>query len=436
MPDTLCRLVVKVTGADQSGSVDLVLPSQCPLGELMPPIVSTIFGDSTDVAQRWYLTGAAGAPLDTSVSLRDNGLRDGDIVILSTAPLPRPRLSPTEPCGVVARAAATAPVNRNVLVSAAAAGTTLAAVTLVWAGLRAATTWQLGAAAALAAGAATAAVAVGRSDRESTLLLSLCAVVFAAATGVLAVPGAGWAAASLLATASVMAMSTLLLRMTSDHGLMTACAAAAGAVSAAAALCIAVGPRLVVAGAALAVISLVGLSAAPRIATLVARLGPAHLDVDEQRASTAHLTLSGLVAGWSVSAMLGALAVAGAAVLHGSPMILAACFATDLGVLLVLRQRSHIDRHRRAWLFTAGIAALLSAIAIAVAATPAQAHWVCMATAVACAACVWCSRRPIELDPWLRNAVQVVEYAALVAVFPLAFWVSGLFRFVREASLS
>lgn len=436
MPDTLCRLVVEVMGVDQSGSVDLVLPSQCPLGELMPPIVCAIFGDTADAPQRWYLTGAAGAPLDTSVSLRDNGIQDGDIVILSTAPLPRPRLTPTEPCGVVARTAATAPLNRNVLVSAAAAATILSAVLLVWAGLHAATTWPLGAAATLAAAAAMAAVAVGRSDPESTLLLSFGAVLFVSATGILAVPGAGWVAAALLAAASALAMSTLLLRMTDDRGLMTACAAVAGAVSATAALGIAVGPRLVVAGAALAVVSLVGLSAAPRIAALATRLGPTHLDVDQHRAVAAHRTLSALVAGWSVSAMLGAFAVAGAAVHHGAPMILAASFAADLGVLLILRQRSHVDPCRRVWLFTAGIAALLSAFAIAVAAAPAPAHWVCVAAAVGSAACIWCSRHPIEVTPLLRNAIQVVEYVALVAVIPLAFWVAGLYGFVREASLS
>lgn len=436
MPDTLCRLVVEVTGADQSGSVDLVLPSQCPLGELIPPIVCAIFGDTADAPQRWHLTRAAGAALDTSVSLEDNGIQDGDIVILSTAPLPRPRLTPTEPCGVVARTAATAPLTRRVLVSAAAAGTLLSAVLLVWAGLHAATIWPLGAAATLAAVAATAAVAVGRSDRESTELLSLGAVVFVSATGILAVPGAGWVAAALLAAASAMAMSTLLLRMTDDCGLMTACAAAGGAVSAAVALCIAIGPRLVVAGAALAIISLVGLSAAPRIAALATRLGPAHLDVDEQRVAAAHRTLSALVAGWSVSAMLGAFAVGGAAVHHGSPMILAACFAADLGVLLVLRQRSHVGPCRRVWLFIAGIAALLSAFAVAVAAAPALAHWLCVAAAVGCAACSWCFSRPIELSPLLRNAIQVVEYAALVSVIPLAFWVAGLYGLVREASLS
>ncbi len=436
MPDTLCRLVVEVTGADQSGSVDLVLPSQCPLGELIPAIVCAIFGDTADTPQRWYLTGAAGPSLDTSVSLRDNGIHDGDIVILSTAPLPRPRLTPTEPCGVVARTAATAPLNRSVLVAAAAAGTILSAVLLVWAGLHAATTWPLGAAATLAAASATAAVAVGRPDRESTSLLGLGSVVFVSVTGILAVPGAGWAAASLLAAASALAMSTLLLRMTDDRGLMTACAAASGAVSAATALCIAVGPRLELAGSALAVISLVSLSAAPRIAALATRLGPTHLDVDEHRAVAAHRTLSALVAGWSVSAMLGSFAVAVAAVHHGAPMILAACFAADLGVLLALRQRSHVDPSRRVWLFTAGIAALLSAFAIAVAAAPALAHWVCVVAAVGSAACTWCFRRPIELSPLLRNAIQVVEYAALVAVIPLAFWVAGLYGLVREASLS
>lgn len=436
MPDTLCRLVVEVTGADQSGSVDLVLPSQCPLGELMPSIVRAIFGDTADGTQRWYLTRAAGAPLDTSLTLSDNDIRSGDIVVLSTAPLPRPRLTPTESCSVVAHAADTAPLDRSVAVPTAGIVTVVAAVALVWAGLQNTTAWHLWSAATLSVAAATAAVAVRRTDRQSAVLSGLGAVVFASATGVLAVPGAGWTATSLLAATCALAMSTLLVRMTADHGVMAACVAAAGAVSAAAALCLATGPRLDVAGAALAVISLAALSVAPRIATLTGHLGPTHHDVDEYRAAAAHRTLSGLVAGWSASAMLGATAVAVGTVHHGSSAVLAVCFATDLGVLLVLRQRSHVDRRRRAWLSAAGFGALSSAFAVAVAAAPAQGHWFCVAAAVGCGAGVWWARRPVELNPLIRHGIQVVEYAALVAVIPLAFWVTGLYGFVREASLS
>lgn len=436
MPDTLCRLAVEVTGADQSGSVDLVLPSQCPLGELMPSIVRAIFGDTADSMQRWYLTRAAGAPLDTSLTLSDNGVRDGDIVVLSTAPLPRPRLTPTGSCSVVAHAADAAPLDRSVAVPAVGIVIVLIAVALVWAGLQNPTTWHLWSAATLSVAAATAAVAVGRTDRDSAALSSLGAVVFAGATGVLAVPDAGWAAASLLAATSALAMSTLLARMTADHGVMTACIAAAGAVSAAAALCLAAGPRLDVAGAALAVISLAALTAAPRIAALTGHLGPTHHDVDEYRAVEAHRTLSGLVAGWSASAMLGVTAVAVGTVHHGSSAVLASCFAADLGVLLVLRQRSHVDRRRRAWLLAAGFGALSSAFAIAVSAAPAHGHWFCVAAAAGCAAGMWCTRRSVELNPLVRHGIQMTEYAALVAVIPLAFWVTGLFGFVRESSLS
>ena len=104
-------------------------------------------------------------------------------------------------------------------------------------------------------------------------------VVFAGAAGVLAVPGAGWEAASLLAASSALAMSTVLMRLTGDHGIVTAFAAAAGAVSAAAGLGIAVGPRLDVTGVALAIISIAALSAAPRIAALAAGL-PTDADAD------------------------------------------------------------------------------------------------------------------------------------------------------------
>lgn len=436
MPDTLCRVIVEVTGADQAGSVDLVLPSRCPLGELMPSLVCTIFGDTADVAQRWYLARAAGTPLDTALSLCGNDIRDGDIVVLSSAPVPRPRLTPTDPCGVVASAADFAPLQRRVVVAAAAVGTLLAAAALVWAGLQTATPWHAVSAATLSVVAAAAAAAIGRADRGSSLLSCLGSVVFAGAAGVLAVPGAGWEAASLLAASSALAMSTVLMRLTGDHGIVTAFAAAAGAVSAAAGLGIAVGPRLDVTGVALAIISIAALSAAPRIAALAAGLGPSRVDIDADRADGAHRILSGLVAGWSASALLGVGTVAAGTVHQGSSASLAACFAADVGALLILRQRSHVDPCRRAWLSTAGSGALLSAFGVAVAAAPAQAHWTCMAAAIGCAVCVWCTHRPIELNPLLRRGVHVVEYAALVAVVPLAFWMTGVYGFVRESSLS
>ncbi len=41
-----------------------------------------------------------------------------------------------------------------------------------------------------------------------------------------------------------------------------------------------------------------------------------------------------------------------------------------------------------------------------------------------------------EPNPVVRTAFSVIEYIALAAVIPLAFWVMGLYGMVRELSLS
>lgn len=436
MGDTLCRLAVHSTGPGQPATAELVLPATRPLGELLPSIVDAVVGSSAP-PRHWYLSRIAGATLDTSLSLRDNAVHDGDMLMLATAQIACPRRLPTEPSGVVAATTGTGPpmLGRPAMLTAGLVCTGVSAAALIRCG-ELTGGWPLWCATALATAAATGSVAVGRTDQHVAALLSTAAVMFGCATGILAVPGASWHATFLLTAAVAFAISVVLLRVTGDDVMLTALVASTGATSAAAAVCATVAPRPEAAGAVLAVVSLGALSLAPAFTAAATGLGPAHHQVDERRAAAAHRTLTGLVAGWSASATLGAAVVAAAAIHTGSSAVLATMFAADLGVILLLRQRSHAGRGRRTWLGATGSVALLIAAAVAVIAQPAHGFWICAATAAACGGWLRRAHRAGEPNPLARRAVQVIECLALAAVVPLAFWVTGLYSLVRDASLS
>ncbi len=190
-------------------------------------------------------------------------------------------------------------------------------------------------------------------------------------TGVLAVPNAPWPAACLLAASGgVRDLGAVAARGIGRTSVLTALAAITGTVAAACArrdhLTAPRGGRRRTGGAVAGALSL-----APKLTVAAAGLGPRGLPRD-RRAAAAHRTLTGLVAGWSSTAMLGVVVAARMRYRRpaaASPAV-AAVFAADLGVLLLLRQRSHVDARRRIMLGGAGFSALLAACTVAVTAAP------------------------------------------------------------------
>jgi type VII secretion integral membrane protein EccD len=356
------------------------------------------------------------------------------MLVLTTTPIARPRFLPTESAAVVAATAddRSGVPGHGAVFAAGLIAVAMSAPTLVRAGLEVAGGWPLWSGAILSTAAAAVSVAVGRTSHRVAALLCTAAVVYGAATGILATPGAAWQPTYLLAAAVAFAISTVLLRVRGRDVVLTAFTAATGAMAVSAAVCFTVPSRPEVAGAVLAVVSLGALTLAPALTVVAAGLDPARSAADERRAAGAHRTLTGLVAGWSASAALGAVAVAAAAVHTRSSAALAAVFAADLGILLLLRQRSHIDRCRRTVLGAAGFAAVLAAALATVATVPAPGFWICVAAATICGAGLRSAEEP---NPLARRAKQVVEYVALAAVFPLACWVTGLYGVVRGLSL-
>jgi hypothetical protein len=109
-------------------------------------------------------------------------------------------------------------------------------------------------------------------------------------------------------------------------------------------------------------------------------------------------------------------------------------FAAVMGLVLVLRARTHIDVYRRAALVTAGMVAIAASCADIVVSAPGQANWVCVGAA-AMALTIFGRGFGAAENPLARRAIDVLEYASLAAVLPLACWVGGLYGLLRGLSM-
>lgn len=418
-------------------AVDLVLPADCPVGVLIPPVVDAALGDCRPVTdpRRWYLIRIGGDRLDTSLTLRENAVRDGDTILLAAAPLPAPSRRSGDPSGVVAGAVEQAPgaALRGGVAVASLAVTVVSAGALVWSGSTSGTSAHLWTAAALSAGAAAVTIVVGRSARLLSGTSSVAAVVFASVTGALAVPGAPWAPTVLLAASAGCAISILLLRMAfRGTTVLTTMTALMGTVAVVGAVGVIAAVPFDAAGAVLTVLSLGGLSAAPKLTVAVAGLGPARQDVGSRRAAVAHRVLTGLVAGWSCGAVLG---VAALAVHQREAPAVAALFCADVALVLLLRQRTHVDTLRRIALSSAGVTAALAAAIVVVCNAPEHAYWLCAALVTVATAALHRRVATTTPNPVVRQCVQAAEYLSLAAVVPLAAWVTGVYGMVRGLAL-
>ncbi len=421
---------------------------------LIPSIVDVVLGGpaARDASLagtgplRWGLTRIGSEPLDSSMTLREHAVHDGELILLTTAALPASRSRPGDSSGVVAELAHQRPsvAVRGAVTAAALALTAVSAATLAWSGTEAGTVTHLWSAAAVAAASAVGAAAITRAARQLSVALSLAAALFAMATGFLAGPHSPWAPAFLLATSAGFAVSILMLHMTDGNiAVLTAVAAVTGAIATVSMIGVAVQLPLGAAGAILTVLSLAAMSAGPKLAVAAAGLGPSRPEIGDRRAALAHDVLTGLVAGWSSSATLGVTAVAAVAIITAptsappgsAPTAVTAIFAANVGLLLLLRQRTHMDGHRRVGLGVAGLCALTAAHILTVGATPEHAPWFCAATVIASMAAVSLAAKAKPPNPVVRQFLQVLEYLALAAVIPLAAWVTGVYELVRDLNL-
>jgi type VII secretion integral membrane protein EccD len=446
MPDPLCRLSIQ----HGTHTVDLALPNEAPVGLLLPSIVDLVQsgGVAIDEGRQWHLSRVGQARLDAAVSLHDNAIRDGELLLLTTTPTPAPQWIQDDPYHAAVDAADPRCTPTRVAATAACLCTaTLGAMALVWSGAVTHATSHVITGAAIATATAIGAVAARRAHPDPILCvtLSVIAVVFAAAAGFLAVPAGPSTANSLLAAAVACSTSVLLLRLTRCGAVCLTAVATFTALTSVASACGVVWTLPVATtGAALSALSLGTLAMAARLSIAAAGLAPVMPSSDDRpddgpasqtsRAVTAHCTLTGLVIGSSGAAALGAALVASDCVDDGRTWPIGAAFAVVVGLVTVLRARTHIDMCRRTALIVGGTGAIASGGVLVVVSAPGQANWVCL-IAVAVGLSMQAGRFSATVNPLVRRAVEVSEYLTLAAVVPLACWIGGLYGLIRGVSL-
>ncbi|WP_198538765.1 type VII secretion integral membrane protein EccD [Mycolicibacterium wolinskyi] len=444
MPDALrfvsihCGFVV--AGREGPVTIDLVLPAALTVNELMPSIVDAV-GAPGGKPRSWQLSLIAGRTLDDSMTLVQNGVDDGDLLMLAAVAVEPPRLR-----ALTAALAADGPgpeTPQGLRSAGCLLACLLGMVAVVCAGLGTQGWSRVVAAAALAVIVTAAALAGQRIGfgRRTVATLSVAAVAQAAVLGFLVVPDGPDAANFFLAAVAAGCVGVALLRV-SDCGTDVLLAV----VTVAALIGLATAPAVVwplsasAVGAVLSAVAMGALSLTPRLSIALAGLTPPipgdETDGTETHGDTGISTdalaergrraLVGLVTGCSAAAALGTLLVAVDSRHAVTPAALA--LAAAVGVALLLRSRSHASGRCRNMLTISGFCSLTAMFALVVVWSPGYGSW----TGAAAVAVGLAVLSPAAVtSPAAIRVVDAVEYIALAAVAPLACWLTGIADAVR-----
>jgi len=456
----------RVSVLADSVHVDLALSAVVPVGSLIPPIVDVLEAQSghhtRPVAIRYQLSLPGKTALDESKTLAQLGIRDGTVLILTSAStdLTPPRFDDVAEAVSVSRAATARPWTRQVARPISALAASWLACTGGAVLIRTAFDTSDGrrtgcAVVAAVAGsiALPAAVVAYRVFRDSTagLTLGLAACGFAAIAGLLAVPGGLGAPNALLAMAA-MATSATAIRVIGCYAtvfMTLTCFAVVEGVAAVVGTAINVPFQAI--GAASAAISLILVEASAPVSIMLAglsaqvasepdaardkpTLAPHRLSTSAIRADR---WLTSLVTAFSATAALGAIGAAAGWYFAGGQPSLGLAFATITGGVLLLRARSHRDLARSVPLMAAGTVTLSTTLVIAAAAYPLRTPYIAAASMMLAAAalCLGFITQAKTSSPVGRRSVELLEYLALAVIVPLACWTCGLYNAARAMNL-
>jgi type VII secretion integral membrane protein EccD len=428
--------------------VDVALPSDVPVAELVPMVLELVGEPGTPWRpEPWRLSGAAGGPLPAAATLGQLGVLDGELLrIAREAPPPAAPVFDDPVDALAAGSGGGQAGHRGFAAGAVPAVVAGAAGVLAGAGPGAPGAAVLACLATVAALGIVAATVRGLTEADDAALLTarvaaLAAVPLAAAAGWTATPNAaGPALVAIAAAGTAAAIAQVMLRVIAP-------ALVGGVVAAVLGVAALVGVRFGLsaeaAAAAAAAVAVVAGPLLPRAAIRLAGLprpvvpadGDDLADADSdaqapdelaERADLARGYLAGLAGACSATAAAGAVLAATDEGWAGP------VFAAVTVVVLGLRARGYADiGPARATLVSAIVAGLaLAAIAApygdALRLAAAAALLLVAGTALATLG------RPGPLgSPVLRRAVDLVEGLLVAATVPLALGAMDLYRLVR-----
>ncbi|MFC0533441.1 type VII secretion integral membrane protein EccD [Phytohabitans kaempferiae] len=440
--------LARVTISTPRRRLDVALPEQVPVAELLPEVLRHAGDGLADDGERhggWVLRRADGAALSAAQALSPQGVRDGEVLFLLPA---RVRWAEPEYDDVV-EAIADGARRRGASWSAGAtrvAGLAVAAVPLglaLAAAVRVAPQWSV-VAPVVAALLLLAGVAVARSHRDGLAgaTLAAYALPYAFAAGALLSPPAR-PAQVLGGCTALLAASSLGGFGVATHLRVFAAGAAAGLFGGLASLAVVGGLSVPGAAAVLLALLACGVGVLPLLAIRLGRLplpsvaagpdlpAPARPDRGgvEAAAGRAEEILTGLLIGHAVLAVAASAVVAAGGGLAGRLLV----GATAAGLLL--RARLFAAVHHRLPLLGAGLggAVALGVPIVATAGPPALlalAAGGAFAALASVAAGVRYAQRPPS--PYLGRAADVLDTVLVVCVVPLACGVLGLYAAVRD----
>jgi type VII secretion integral membrane protein EccD len=444
-----CRLTVLAP----RGAVDVALPSDVPVAELVPMMLDLV-GEPVFGMRPvpWRLTGAGGAPLPPGASLAELGVPDGELLRLAPDVPPPPPPVFDDPVDALASGAGGGASDDRRFASAAvllvaAAGAALLAVGSPDAAVLRAVVATLAAGAAVGLAAHSARVEPDAHTFLTGRTAALAAVPFAAAAGWAALPGSSTAALLLLATAAagtVAAAAQIALRVVAPALVAVVVVAVpvglgsvvvlrfdsppASVAAAVGALAVAVGPLL-----PRVALRMSGLPS-PVVPTDGSELvdadrGPDLLPPDEfaERSDLARGYLAGLAGGCAVVAIAGALPAAAAGGWAGPAL------ACVIVAVLALRARGFADSAPSRTLLGCAVVGL-AGLAILAAARPEplpRLVAVGVLLAVTGLGLVALGRTSPAGSPVSRRAIDLLDVVLVAAAVPLAFAAMDLFRLVR-----
>jgi type VII secretion integral membrane protein EccD len=393
MESDVCRVAVHTGG----GHLDLVLPNAMAVGLLLPPLCDIADnaspGAPADVdpsrsARPRQLWPPGLPPLDPSKTLPENGIRDGDVLVLTETAA----LTVTPPALDTAEHLARS-----------------TASTALW------------------------------FPAESRAAARSGTVVLAGIGGLLAVPGPPAIPHLLLAASAAGVTAAVAARLTGQGRTAFAAQAFGCALIAAATLCTCVlGGTTHHAGLLLATVSTAVVVSAGRLALLLCGLSAnANRDLEPD---TDHQAVPSPFAAQCLTALV--LAGAGAATLGvcltlSDPAWVDCAQASAVTAALLLRARAQRAVPQRIALLVAGTACSAATLVAIRHLNPVLAPWLCALAAATAAGALWFGHRaaPRGMAPVARQIATIAECAVLAAILPLSCWGIGLYQTVRTLGL-